>query len=181
MSPIRLLQVDDHALFREGLAGLFAHQPDFAIVGEADDAGSALAVAGRVWSDLVLMDIDLPGQDGVEATRRLKTLLPATVVVMVTACDDADRPLEAFKARAQGYLIKNIRSTELLDPFSIHCQEPPEEHPRQVVPHQPSTGGGLRPDTRLVPVARGVTPTRSAPLGAERPGRCTSLSFSTTA
>jgi len=115
MPPIRLLLVDDHALFREGLAGLFAYQPDFAVVGEAEDARGALALALQLRPDLVLMDIDMPGEDGVAATRQLKAALPATVVVMLTVYDDADKLLEAFKAGAQGYLVKNIRSAELLD------------------------------------------------------------------
>jgi DNA-binding NarL/FixJ family response regulator len=115
MPPIRLLLVDDHALFREGLAGLFAYQADFAVVGEAEDARGALDLARQLHPDLVLMDIDLPGEDGVAATRQLKTELPSTVVVMLTVYDDADKLLEAFKAGAQGYLVKNIRSAELLD------------------------------------------------------------------
>lgn len=115
MPPIRLLLVDDHALFREGLAGLFAYQPDFAVVGEAEDARGALALALQLRPDLVLMDIDMPGEDGVAATRQLKAALPATIVVMLTVYDDADKLLEAFKAGAQGYLVKNIRSAELLD------------------------------------------------------------------
>ncbi len=114
MTPIRIMLVDDHALFREGLAGLFAYQPDFEVVGEAEDAASALALAEQLHPDLVLMDIDLPGEDGVGATQRLKAALPATVVVMLTVYDDADKLLEAFKAGAQGYLVKNIRSAELL-------------------------------------------------------------------
>ncbi len=115
MTPIRLLLVDDHALFREGLAGLFAYQSDFVVVGEAEDAPGALDLARQLRPDLVLMDIDLPGEDGVAATRQLKAALPATVVVMLTVYDDADKLLEAFKAGAQGYLVKNIRSAELLD------------------------------------------------------------------
>ena len=115
MTPIRIMLVDDHALFREGLAGLFAYQPDFAVVGEAEDAESALGLAQELRPDLVLMDIDLPGEDGVAATQRLKAALPATIVVMLTVYDDADKLLEAFKAGAQGYLVKNIRSAELLD------------------------------------------------------------------
>ena len=115
MAPWRLLLVDDHALFREGLAGLFAYQPDFTVVGEADDADAAVAQAEALRPDLVLMDVDLPGEDGASATRRIKTALPETTIVMLTAYDDTDRLLEAGKAGAQGYLLKNIRSAELLD------------------------------------------------------------------
>jgi DNA-binding NarL/FixJ family response regulator len=115
MAAWRLLLVDDHALFREGLSGLFAYQADFTIVGQAEDAAGAIAEAERHRPDVVLMDIDLPGEDGVSATRRLKAALPETIVVMLTAYDDTDRLLEAIKAGAQGYLLKNIRSTELLD------------------------------------------------------------------
>ena len=111
----RLLLVDDHALFREGLAGLLAYQDDFRVVGQADDAASALAQARQLRPDLVLMDIDLPGEDGVSATRRIKAAMPGATVVMLTAYDDTDRLLDALKAGAQGYLLKNIRSTELLD------------------------------------------------------------------
>jgi DNA-binding NarL/FixJ family response regulator len=111
----RLLLVDDHALFREGLAGLFAYQEDFAVVGEAEDAETAMAQAEALRPDLVLMDVDLPGEDGASATRRIKAVLPDTTVVMLTAYDDTDLLLEAIKAGAQGYLLKNIRSAELLD------------------------------------------------------------------
>ena len=111
----RLLLVDDHALFREGLAGLFAYQQDFSVVGEAEDAEQALAQVERLRPDLVLMDIDLPGEDGVSATRRIKAAVPETTVVMLTVYDDTERLLEAIKAGAQGYLLKNIRSAELLD------------------------------------------------------------------
>jgi DNA-binding NarL/FixJ family response regulator len=114
----RLLLVDDHALFREGLAGLFAYQEDFVVVGQAEDASSAVAQAKALRPDLVLMDVDLPGEDGASATRRIKAVLPQTTVVMLTAYDDTDRLLEAIKAGAQGYLLKNIRSAELLEQLS---------------------------------------------------------------
>jgi DNA-binding NarL/FixJ family response regulator len=111
----RLLLVDDHALFREGLAGLFAYQDDFTVVGEAEDADTAVAQAVALQPDLVVMDVDLPGDDGASATRRIKAALPETTVVMLTAYDDSARLLEAIKAGAQGYLLKNIRATELLE------------------------------------------------------------------
>jgi DNA-binding NarL/FixJ family response regulator len=111
----RLLLVDDHALFREGLAGLFKYQDDFEVVGEASDAAMALAQVAELHPDVVLMDIDMPGDDGITTTRRLKSAFPDVTVVMLTVHDATDKLLEAIKAGAQGYLVKNIRSAELLD------------------------------------------------------------------
>ena len=115
MPPWRLLLVDDHALFREGLIALLSYQDDFTVVGEAGDAASALAQARALKPDLVLMDIDLPDEDGVSATRRLSLELPAVTVVMLTVHDDSQTLFEAIKAGAQGYLVKNVRSRELLE------------------------------------------------------------------
>jgi len=115
MDRWRLLLVDDHALFREGLAGLFAYQDDFVVVGEAADAQTALAQTAALQPDIVLMDIDMPGADGIATTRRLKSEFPDVIVVMLTVHDATDKLLDAIKAGAQGYLVKNIRSTELLD------------------------------------------------------------------
>ncbi len=115
MPPWRLLLVDDHALFREGLIALLAYQDDFTVVGEAEDAESALAQARALRPDIVLMDIELPGEDGVVATRRLKMEMPAVTVVMLTVHDDSQTLFEAIKAGAHGYLVKNMRSQELLE------------------------------------------------------------------
>lgn len=115
MPPLRVLLVDDHALFREGLISLLSYQDDFTIVGEAEDAASALTQVRELKPDIVLMDIDLPGEDGVSATHRLSLELPDLVVVMLTVHDDSHTLFEAIKAGAQGYLIKNVRSRELLE------------------------------------------------------------------
>ena len=115
MQPLRLLLVDDHALFREGLISLLSYQDDFTVVGEAEDAESAIAQALALDPDIVLMDIELPGGDGVAATQRLKMEMPAVTVIMLTAHDDSQTLFEAIKAGAQGYLIKNVRSRELLE------------------------------------------------------------------
>jgi DNA-binding NarL/FixJ family response regulator len=115
MQPLRLLLVDDHALFREGLASLLSYQDDLTVVGEAEDAESALAQARALQPDVVLMDIELPGEDGVVATRGLKLEMPAVTVVMLTAHDDTQTLFEAIKAGAQGYLVKNLRPRELMD------------------------------------------------------------------
>ena len=115
MEPQRLLLVDDHALFREGLAGLFAYEDDFEVVGQAASGEEAL-VAAREWMpDLVLMDVDLPDVDGIETTRRLLAEMPYVRVVMLTVHDEDDKLFEAIKAGAQGYLVKSIRSVEMLE------------------------------------------------------------------
>jgi len=111
----RLLLVDDHALFREGLAGLFKYQDDFEVVGEAADAIAAVSLVGELEPDIVLMDIDMPGADGIEATRRIRAAFPEAIVVMLTVHDATEKLLDAIKAGAQGYLVKNIRSAELLE------------------------------------------------------------------
>jgi DNA-binding NarL/FixJ family response regulator len=111
----RLLLVDDHALFREGLAGLFAYQDDFKVIGEASDAQTALAQTAALHPDIVLMDIDMPGEDGISTTRKIKAEFPDVTVLMLTVHDATDKLLEAIKAGAQGYLVKNIRSSELLE------------------------------------------------------------------
>ncbi|MDI3341242.1 MAG: response regulator transcription factor [Sphaerobacter sp.] len=115
MTQISLLLVDDHALFREGLASLLSYQPDLTVVGEAASGEEAVERARELVPDVVLMDIDLPGIDGIEATRQIKRQLPEVRVVMLTVYDDEERLFESIKAGAQGYLIKNIRSAELLD------------------------------------------------------------------
>lgn len=114
MEPRRLLLVDDHALFRDGLARLFAYEDDFEVVGEAADGDEALAVARSLRPDLVLMDVDMPRGGGIAATRCITTELPNTRVVMLTVHDDDDTLFQAIKAGAQGYLVKSIRSTEML-------------------------------------------------------------------
>jgi DNA-binding NarL/FixJ family response regulator len=115
MPPVRLLLVDDHALFREGLSALLSYQDDFVVVGEAEDAAGALTQAQALAPDLVLMDIDLPGEDGVSATRRLRAALPTVTVVMLTVHDDCPTLFEAITAGAHGYLVKNMRSREILE------------------------------------------------------------------
>lgn len=115
MQPLRLLLVDDHVLFREGLISLLSYQDDFTVVGEAEDAKSALDQAHTLQPDIVLMDVELPGEDGVAVTQRLKMEMPEVTIVMLTVHDDSQTLFEAIKAGAQGYLVKNVRSRELLE------------------------------------------------------------------
>jgi len=114
MEKARVLLADDHALFREGLAGIIASQPDLEVVGEADDGLEAFVKAQELKPDLVLIDVQMPGMDGLEATRQIKQVLPATTIVMLTVRDDDEKLFEALKSGAQGYLLKDIHSKEML-------------------------------------------------------------------
>ncbi|MBI3244619.1 MAG: response regulator transcription factor [Chloroflexi bacterium] len=115
MERIRVLLADDHALFREGLATILAAQPDFEVVGEAGDGLEALVKARELVPDLILMDIEMPGFDGLEATRQIVQELPAVIVVMLTVRGEDEKLFEAIKGGAQGYLLKNIYSRQILD------------------------------------------------------------------
>lgn len=112
---IRILLVDDHALFREGLGMIISSQPDMSVVGEAGDGVEAVVKALELKPDLVLMDIQMPGVDGIEATRRIKKEAPATTIVMLTVRDDEEKLFEAIKIGAQGYLLKQMQSRDLID------------------------------------------------------------------
>lgn len=115
MTPARVLLVDDHALFREGMVSIIAAQPDLEVVGEAEDGLEALVKAQELRPDLVLLDIQMPGMDGLEACRQIKKDRPETVVVMLTVRDDDDKLFQAIRAGAQGYLLKSTRSKEVLE------------------------------------------------------------------
>ena len=114
MPQIEVLLVDDHALFREGLAGLLSSQPDMKVVGEAGDGLEALVMAQELQPDLILMDVTMPGCDGLEATQLIKLALPEVKIVMLTAHDEDDRLFEAIRSGAVGYLLKSTTSEALL-------------------------------------------------------------------
>ncbi len=115
MEQVRVLLADDHALFREGLAGIINNQPDMKVVGEANDGLEAFVKAQELKPDLILMDVQMPGMDGIEAVRQIKQVLPDAIIVMLTVRGDDNMLFEALKNGAQGYLLKEIRSQELLE------------------------------------------------------------------
>jgi DNA-binding NarL/FixJ family response regulator len=114
MSKIRVLLVDDHHLFREGLVNILASQPDFEVVGEASDGIEAVVKANQLSPDLILMDITMPVCDGLEATQRITQDLPDVTIVMLTVSDDNEQVFEAIRNGAQGYLLKSINSQDML-------------------------------------------------------------------
>lgn len=114
MGRIRVMICDDHELTRFGLRGLLATQPDFELAGEAKDGDEAVRLARELLPDLILMDIHMPGCDGLEATRRIKREAPATRIVMLTISDEDASLFEAIKSGAQGYLLKDVRLDDLV-------------------------------------------------------------------
>ncbi len=109
---MRVLLADDHALFRAGIASLLrAWNVD--VVGQASDGREALEQVRRLRPDLVLMDIGMPGCNGIEATRLIKAELPETKIVMVTVSDDSDDLFDAIKSGADGYLLKDMSEESL--------------------------------------------------------------------
>ena len=111
--PIRVLLVDDHALFRKGVASMLASERGFEVVGEASDGLEGLDRARELMPDVILMDIFMPKANGLEATRRIKEALPYVKIVMLTVSEEDQNLFEAIKSGAQGYLLKKIEPQEL--------------------------------------------------------------------
>ena len=115
MTPIRVLLVDDQKLMREGLRVLLEMEPDLEVVGEAGDGEAALAAYAEQQPDVVLMDVRMPGMDGVEATRRLRERWPEARVIILTTFDDDEYVFEGLRAGALGYLLKDVSGHELAE------------------------------------------------------------------
>ena len=114
-NSISVLIVDDQRLMREGLATLLALAPDLRIAGQAGDGAEAIALALALRPDVVLMDIRMPGTDGVAATRAIRAALPDTQVIILTTFDDDEYVLAGLRAGACGYLLKDMPSEQLAD------------------------------------------------------------------
>ena len=115
MRSIRVLLVDDHPLFRKGLASLLAREKGFEVVGEAQDGAEALNKTKNLKPDLVLMDIYMPGGNGLEATRRIREALSSVKVVILTVSEEDKNLFEAIKSGAHGYLLKKIEPRNLFE------------------------------------------------------------------
>lgn len=115
MEPMRVLLVDDHVLFRKGIASIMSGRDNLEVVGEAGDGFEALARARDLMPDVILMDIHMPRCDGLEATRLIKQEMPYVKIVVLTVSDSEKDLFEAIKAGAQGYLLKNLDPNDLFD------------------------------------------------------------------
>ncbi len=113
MEPLRILLVDDHVLFRKGIASLLNGREDFTIVGEANDGTEAVTMAQQTFPDVILMDVNMPKQNGIETVKIIKREMPHIQMVMLTVSDDDNDLFEAIKSGAKGYLLKNLEPHEL--------------------------------------------------------------------
>jgi len=112
---MRVLIVDDHVLFREGLVSLLRAQPDITVVGEAGSVAEAIAMTRELEPDLVLMDFGLPDGTGLDATQAILAERPGTNIVFLTVHEQDDRLFAAIRCGAKGYLLKNVPVSKLLD------------------------------------------------------------------
>jgi DNA-binding NarL/FixJ family response regulator len=111
---MRILIVDDHALFRVGIRQILEREPDLEIVAEADDSRTALDAAFSTSPDVILMDLSLPAPGGIETTQRIKRELPATAIVVLSTEEDEDALFDAIKAGAAAFILKDIAPEDLV-------------------------------------------------------------------
>src|SRR5215831_18184973 len=127
---LTVLVVDDHAVVRQGVRSFLAAQPDLAVVGTAASGEEALRLAAEHAPDVVLVDLVMPGMDGVETTRRLRRLSPRTQVLVLTSYDQDEHIFPAIRAGALSYLLKEIGPDELADAIRKAARGEAVLHPR---------------------------------------------------
>jgi DNA-binding NarL/FixJ family response regulator len=114
MEPVRVLVVDDHEEFRRGVEALLSAAPSIEVVGHAADGRSAVAMALDLQPDVVLMDLQMPGLNGIEATEQIVRSSPHISVLVLTMMEDEDSVFAAVRAGARGYLLKGARRSEVV-------------------------------------------------------------------
>jgi NarL family two-component system response regulator LiaR len=146
MGKIKILIADDHAVVREGTRQILEQEPDLDVVAEAANGEEAVKLAGSCKPDVAILDIAMPGVDGIEATKQIKALYPAITVLILTAYDDDQFVFGLLEAGAAGYLLKSVRGRELVEAVrQVHAGES-VLHPaiaRKVLNHFSPAGGKL--------------------------------------
>ena len=143
LDTIRILLADDQPLFRRAIATLIEEQPELTVVGEAENGLQAVEMAHRLQPDLVVMDVQMPVMNGVEAVRLIRDQLPAIKVVMLTVSDADDHLFDAIRFGAHGYLLKDLRPDQLYDLLRAVM--------RNETPLSPAIAGRLLAEFRATP------------------------------
>jgi DNA-binding NarL/FixJ family response regulator len=115
MNKIKVMLAEDHVVVREGTRELIQHEDDMEVVGEAGDGEEAVALAPRTKPDVIIMDVNMPKLNGIEATKQIKAIMPSVAVLVLTAYDNDQYVTALLEAGAAGYLLKNIKGRELID------------------------------------------------------------------
>ena len=115
MNKIKVLLAEDHVVVREGTRELIQHEDDMEVVGEAGDGEEAVALAPRTKPDVIIMDVNMPKLNGIEATKQIKAMMPSVAILVLTAYDNDQYVTALLEAGAAGYLLKNIKGRELID------------------------------------------------------------------
>jgi DNA-binding NarL/FixJ family response regulator len=150
--PIRVLVVDDHALVREGFVEILDAEPDITVVGEAGDGAAAVAAAGTLSPDVVVMDVRMPGVDGIAATTAICARTSARVL-MLTTYDLDQHVYDALRAGASGFLLKSMRGRELVDAVRVVAAgeallAPERDPPPHRRDHRPARDGRVAAPAR---------------------------------
>ena len=153
----RVLIADDHAVVRSGLRVLLGADPDLEVVGEAATGEEALRLAEELGPDVVLLDISMPGGNGIETVRRLKAKLPALVVLFLTMHEEENMLLEALRAGGDGYVVKRADETEILQAIRTVRRGDVYVHPamtRALLGHAETTETAARRQEPVEPLTR---------------------------
>ena len=172
--PLRVVVVDDHELARESLKFMLSDAPGIEIVGEAENGLAALAACSRLLPDLVLMDVRMPGMDGLTATRELKKKHPKTSVLMLTMHDNPDYLLEALKAGASGYVLKDAAEEDVIAAVGQvrEGESPLDPKLAARLLRRMATGeGGRKGERKAQPLAQPLTSRELEVLGFLKLGR----------
>ncbi len=177
--PAKLLIADDHDLVRDGYQRMLDREPDLEVIGEAKNGREALELCRELRPDLVLMDVRMPEMDGLAATRAIKEEIPQTSVVMVTMHESPDYLLEAIKAGAAGYILKDAAGERLVEAVrrTLEGEAPLSEGlamqllVRMVNENEQSAGALNEAEKRRAPLPKGITPREAEVLKLLAQGR----------
>jgi len=129
---IRILLVDDHVILRQGTRQLLEHEPDMEVVGEASDGEEAIKLATELKPDVIILDVAMPKLGGVEATKKIKEILPSTIILVLTGYDYDEYIFGLLEIGAAGYLLKDVSGDELVNAVRAVYNGEPVLHPAVV-------------------------------------------------